>query len=132
MSRTDANPPGQGSPGPRADPTKDELAGLLELVRPVARRITERVREVLKRTGTDPQFPAGNLIEDKLRTSDLFGTYMTRIVLLRLPEAIGTGNQAHAEYWAKHWKVKFASEEERLKLIARFKDEADEVDKLIP
>lgn len=86
----------------------------------------------LKENPTVPQFPAGNLIEAQLRSNDLFGTYMARIVLLRIPAAIGSTNQQHAEYWADHWKVSFSSPAERAMLIMRFKQEADEVDRLIP
>jgi hypothetical protein len=77
-------------------------------------------------------WPANNLIERLLRENDLFGVYMTRIVLARLPSAIPVGNAGHAQYWADHWKIGFTPPEDRNELTTRFTNEANAVDQLIP
>jgi len=77
-------------------------------------------------------WPQENLIEKLLRENDLFGVYMTRIVLARLPSAIPVGNSGHAQYWADHWKIVFNPPEDRNELISRFTNEANAVDQLIP
>jgi hypothetical protein len=65
-------------------------------------------------------------------SSDLFGTYLIRIDLRRLPSAIPTGNQGHAQYWADNWKIQFDSDAQKQALIATFKGEADTADSLLP
>lgn len=86
----------------------------------------------LKQSPTTPSFPAGNLIGQKLESNDLFGTYMARIALRRIPDAIGIGNQKHAEYWADHWKVKFDSPAQREQLIKEVKKAFDKADEHVP
>jgi hypothetical protein len=82
----------------------------------------------LQQDPSNPNFPDPNLIEQELRTVDLFGTYMARIALRRLPDPIGPSNQDHAQYWADHWKIVFDSDDQKAALIAQFKQEADAVD----
>lgn len=77
-------------------------------------------------------WPANNLIEKLLREDDLFGVYMIRIVLARLPSVIPVSNAAHAQYWADHWKIVFRPPEDRTELITRFTKEANEADRHIP
>jgi hypothetical protein len=77
-------------------------------------------------------WPDNNLIERLLRENDLFGVYMTRIVLARLPSAIPVGNTGHAQYWADHWKIVFNPPEDRSELITRFTNESNAVDQLTP
>lgn len=77
-------------------------------------------------------WPANSKIETCLRESDLFGVYMTRMALARLPAVIPPGNREHATYWADNWKKIFKSPEERELLIARFIEECKMVDALVP
>jgi hypothetical protein len=77
-------------------------------------------------------WPDKNLIEKELVDSDPFGAYLARIAFKKIPEAIPPDNKAHAEYWAKYWKIKFDSDAQKKELIERFEKEANEVDKLIP
>ncbi|UUO04949.1 hypothetical protein M4951_16335 [Blastopirellula sp. J2-11] len=81
---------------------------------------------------TGGSWPANNAIEEALLDSDLFGAYLARIALKKVPEAIPTGNAAHAVYWADHWKRVFESPEQRAELIERFENESDTVDQHIP
>lgn len=81
---------------------------------------------------TGGAWPANNAIEKALRESDLFGAYLARIALKKVPANIPSGNDKHAEYWADHWKKVFSSPQERARLIAVVKAEADQVDMLIP
>ena len=77
-------------------------------------------------------WPQGNLIEQLLRENDLFGVYLTRMALARLPSAIPFDNSGHAQYWADHWKIVFNSPDDKAELIARFTSEANDVDRYIP
>ncbi|PQO28493.1 hypothetical protein DTL21_28235 [Bremerella cremea] len=93
---------------------------------------TENELETAANAITGGSWPDDNAIEESLLESDLFGTYLARIALKRIPQAIPTGNAAHAEYWADHWKRVFSSPEQRAELIERFENEADDVDQHIP
>ena len=70
------------------------------------------------------RFPAGSLIEECLRTNDLFGVYMTRICLRRLPQLIPADSRAQACYYYDHWKVEGGDE---CDLKARFEDDCRKV-----
>ena len=72
----------------------------------------------------------GSLMETLLTSSDLFGTYLCRIALRKLPSEIPAGVDAHAEYWAAHWKRVFDSDNDRLDKKAQFVKNANEVDSL--
>lgn len=73
-------------------------------------------------------WPNGGLIEKLLggedEAVDLFGIYLARISLKRISSAIPTDLDGQAEYWAKHWKVKFDSDADRAAKIKQFKDNA--------
>ena len=66
-------------------------------------------------------------IESCLVGFDFFATYAIRYVLIKVPAPIPAGNDAHAAYWADHWKVSFPNGD-RDAQIKRFKAAADAVD----
>jgi hypothetical protein len=72
----------------------------------------------------------GNLIETLLTSNDLFGTYLARISLRKIPATIPAGNSQHAEYWADHWKIVFGPPPDRANKVAQFLANANEVDGL--
>jgi hypothetical protein len=79
-------------------------------------------------------WPEDNPVEILLASDnhDLFATYLIRIALRKVLQAIPMGNDSHAVYWADRWKIVFASAEERQEKIAQFKAYADAVDQLNP
>jgi hypothetical protein len=77
-------------------------------------------------------WPSDNqLIEQGLLGSDLFGTYLIRLDLKRIPDPIPSDNLSQAQYWADHWKIKFDSDDQKAALIATFTGEANTVDALL-
>jgi hypothetical protein len=89
-------------------------------------------RDALPTTFGSPWPTSNPLVEQGLLGSDLFGTYLIRIDLRRIPAAIPAGNQGHAQYWADYWKIKFDSDSQKQALIATFKGEADTADGYLP
>jgi hypothetical protein len=77
-------------------------------------------------------WPADNLVEKMLLDKDLFGIYLARIALAKIPAAIGTSHEAHAQYWADHWKKVFDSAAQKKELMERFAKESQEADGLLP
>ena len=79
-------------------------------------------------------WPTGSHIENLLGGSsdaiDLFGIYMARIAFKKVPASIPKTLDEHADYWAKYWKVKFDSDEDRKEKIKQFKANAEALDML--
>jgi hypothetical protein len=76
-------------------------------------------------------WPAGNLLDQRLRNDDLFATILIRVAIKKLPQAIPSGAGGHAEYWAGQWKRVFDSDDDRTEQIATFTTEANEVRALV-
>lgn len=77
-------------------------------------------------------WPANSLIEQLLGAADqdVFATDMIRVALKKIPAAVPAGLDDQAEYWAKHWKIQFASDADRVAKKAQFKAAAQAVDAL--
>lgn len=83
---------------------------------------------------TNGPWPPGetNLVEQLLlsQTNDLFPTYMARMALARIREAVpdkkAYGTQA--EYWAKHWKEVFKPGQDREAMKSLFETHAKAAD----
>ncbi len=92
----------------------------------------KRIEDSAKDLALGSPWPSGGLIEKLLggedEAVDLFGIYLARISLKRIPSAFPTDLDGQAEYWAKHWKVKFDSDADRLAKIKQFKDNATTLD----
>lgn len=71
-----------------------------------------------------------NLLGGTTDAIDLFGIYMARIAFKKVPASIPKTLDEHAEYWAKYWKVKFDSDEDRKEKIKQFKANAEAMDML--
>lgn len=93
---------------------------------------SKRIEDSAKDLALGAPWPSGGLIEKLLggedEAVDLFGIYLTRISLKRIPSAIPTDLDGQAEYWAKNWKVKFDSDADRAAKIKQFKDNATTLD----
>jgi hypothetical protein len=93
---------------------------------------SKRVEDSAKDLVLGSPWPNGGLIEKLLggenEAVDLFGIYLARVCLKRIPAAIPTDLAGQAEYWAKHWKVKFDSDADRTAKINQFKDNAAKLD----
>jgi hypothetical protein len=78
-------------------------------------------------------WPEDNPIESLLASDDqdLFATYLIRIALQKVLQAVPKPNDLQAVYWADRWKLVFASAEDRQEKINQFKANADAVDKLV-
>lgn len=78
---------------------------------------SKRIEDSAKDLVLGSPWPNGGLIEKLLggedEAVDLFGIYLARISLKRIPSVIPTDLDGQAEYWAKHWKVKFDSDADR-------------------
>jgi hypothetical protein len=81
---------------------------------------------------TDPnnsaKYPPGNLIGTSLETIDLFGIYVARYCLKRIPSPIPADNPSQANYWYTNWKISGGDPDS---LKQTFIAEANEVDALL-
>jgi hypothetical protein len=76
-------------------------------------------------------WPAGNLVDQRLRNDDLFASILIRVALKKLPQAIPTSVAGHATYWADQWKRVFDDVDDRTEQVARFTSEITEVRALV-
>lgn len=83
-------------------------------------------------TLTASGWPRANLVEECLRTNDLFATYLARICLEPVPALLPGDPHGQAELWAATWKRVFGSPAQREQEKAAFVRAAVRVDQLLP
>ncbi|TWT00667.1 hypothetical protein [Reyranella sp. CPCC 100927] len=78
--------------------------------------------------GRGAAFPDGHILAGLLERNDQFALYLARAALLLLPMAVPVGNNNHAEYWYKFWRI---SAPDPAAASFAFRSDADEVDALV-
>lgn len=88
---------------------KDELDFListnrLHLLTASAGATESELRTAASHLPVKPGYPAGNLVTELMEQNDEFAARLARLAFRRIPAAIPSDLNGHADFWYQHWK----------------------------
>lgn len=85
--------------------------------------------------GSGASFPARSLVEQGLRESDLFGSYLARIFLKTIPGSLPQPDGTYAreaEFWLDHWHTPTGDDDADNLLKAQFINDCQSIEPYLP